>query len=39
MKKFWHHATDCKTVGSCEFKYKEVVRVNVGSEAGYIEVG
>lgn len=38
-KQFWHHVTDCKTGYNCEFRYKKVDRVNVGSEVGYIEVG
>lgn len=38
-KQFWHHATDCQMRGNCEFKYKKVDRVNVGSKIGYIEVG
>lgn len=36
-KQFWHHATDCKSGGNWEFKYKKVDRVNVGGEIGYIE--
>ena len=36
---FGTHATDCKAGSNCEFKHKEVDRVNVGREIGYIELG